>query len=168
MIRNNLRYILLFVLSVLIQTLIFDHIYFTGYVNVFIYLLFIILLPVEANKFFVLILAFLLGISVDIFNSTPGVHAAATVFTAFLRPVILQLYSPREGYDMNKLPGIKNNGLVWFLKYSISIILVHHISLFFLDAYGFTAFFTTIGKIVVSSIFSLLFIVIGHLLLMRD
>lgn len=168
MIRNNLRYILLFILSVLFQTLIFDRIYFTGFVNVFVYLLFIILLPVETNKFFVLLLAFLLGLSVDIFNSTPGIHASATVLTAYLRPLILRLYSPRDGYDLNKFPGIKNNGLFWFLKYAFSIILIHHIFLFFIDAYGFSNFFMTLGKIIVSSVFSLLFIVIGHLLIMRD
>jgi len=168
MIRNNLRYILLFVLSVLFQTLLFDRIYFTGYVTVFMYLLFILLLPVETNKFLVLLLAFFLGFTIDIFSSTPGIHAAATVLTAYLRPAILRLYSPRDGYDMNKFPGIKNNGLFWFIRYAFTLIIIHHVFLFFIDAYGFSSFFLTLGKIFLSSLFSLLFIIFGHLLIMRD
>jgi rod shape-determining protein MreD len=116
MIRNNLRYILLFVLSVLIQTLLFDRVYFTGYINVFVYILFILLLPAETNKSLVMFLGFMIGFSVDIANSTPGLHAAATVLLCFVRPFFLRIYSPRDGYDSNKFPSIKNNGLVWFLK----------------------------------------------------
>lgn len=168
MIRNNLRYILLFVLSVLIQTLLFDRVYFTGYINVFVYILFILLLPAETNKSLVMFLGFLIGFSVDIANSTPGLHAAATVLLCFVRPFFLRIYSPRDGYDSNKFPSIKNNGLVWFLKYAISLILVHHTFLLFVEAWGFTGFFFTIGKIALSSIFSLLFIIMGHLLIMRD
>lgn len=132
------------------------------------YILFIILLPYETNKFFVLLLAFFLGFSVDIFNSTPGIHASATVLAAFVRPFILKVYSPREGYDPNKIPGIKNNGLSWFLKYAFSIILIHHLFLLFVDAYGFSNFFHTIIKTLLSSVFSLIFVIIGHLLIMRD
>lgn len=168
MIRNNLRYILLFILSVLLQTLLFDRIYFTGYINVFIYILFILLLPTEANKFMVLFLAFLLGFSIDIFNSTPGIHASATVLAAYMRPLFLRIYSPRDGYDSNKAPGIKNNGLFWFIKYSISMILVHHFFLFFIEAFTFNSFFITLTKVILSSIFSLIFVIFGHLLLMRE
>lgn len=168
MIRNNLRYISLFVLSVIIQTLIFDRIYFTGTINVFIYILFILLLPVQTNKITVMLLGFLIGITIDIFNSTPGIHTAATVLMCYFRPSFLRIYSPRDGYDNNKIPGIKNNGLNWFLKYAMSLILVHHTVLLFIDAWGFAGFFFTFSKIALSSVFSLLFIVMGHLLIMRD
>lgn len=166
--RNNIRYILLFIVSVLSQTLIFDRIYFSNYINIYIYILFILLLPIETNKFLVLFLSLILGLSIDTFNSTPGIHASATVLIGFLRPAILRLYSPRDGYEPNKFPSIKNHGLYWFLKYSISLILIHHIFLFFVDAYGFAAFFMTLGKILISSIFSLIFIIIGHLLIMKE
>ncbi|HNQ68272.1 MAG TPA: hypothetical protein PKN32_07830 [Bacteroidales bacterium] len=166
--RSNIKYILLFIVSVLSQTLVFDNIYFSSYINIFIYILFLLLLPIETNKFVVLGLSFILGLSIDIFNSTPGIHASATVLIGYLRPAILRLYAPREGYEPNKFPSIKNHGLNWFIKYSISIILIHHIFLFFVDAYGFSHFFYTMGKILISSVFSLIFIIIGHLLIMKE
>jgi len=166
--KTNVKYILLFIFAVLCQTLIFDRLYFTNYINIYIYIVFIFLLPIETNKFLVLFLALILGLSIDVFNSTPGIHASATVLIAYLRPAILRLYAPRDGYEPNKFPSIKNHGLNWFIKYSISLILIHHVLLFFVDAYGFSHFFLTLFRILVSSVFSLIFIIIGHLLIMKE
>ncbi|HOZ29931.1 MAG TPA: hypothetical protein PLL66_03350 [Bacteroidales bacterium] len=166
--KTNIKYILLFIFAVLCQTLIFDRLYFTNYINIYIYILFLLLLPIETNKFLVLLLSLILGLSIDTFNSTPGIHASATVLIGFLRPSIFRLYAPRDGYEPNKFPSIKNNGFYWFLKYSISLILIHHILLFFVDAYGFSHFFLTLFRILISSVFSLIFIIIGHLLILRE
>lgn len=168
MIRNNVRYIALFVLSVMIQTLLFDRVYFTGTINVFFYILFLLLLPFDTNKSVVMVLGFIIGIIVDIFNSTPGIHAAATVVMCYLRPFFLRVYSSHDGYELNKFPSIKNNGLSWFLKYAMTLILVHHTLLLFIDAWSFNGLFFTLFKVALSSIFSLLFIIMGHLLIMRD
>ena len=164
MISLYIRYIGLFLFSVLTQVLIFDNIYMIGTVNIFIYVLFILMLPIETNKFLVLILAFILGLNVDIFNSTPGLHASATVLMAYVRPFVLNLYSPRDGYESNKLPGIKAYGLFWFIRYTLTLIVIHHFFLFFLEAFTFSHFFLTLLRILLSSVSTLLFVILGYLL----
>ena len=112
------------------------------------------------NKFLLMILAFVLGFFVDIFNSTPGLNAAATVCLAYFRPIILKLYIPSNGYDANKNPSIKNYGFYWFFRYAISLTLIHHSALLFLEYFTFSNFFITIFKIGVTSLLSLLFVIL--------
>lgn len=164
MLNTYMKFILLFLFSVFAQVLIFDKIYIIGYVNIFIYILFLLSLPVDLNKFMVLGLAFILGLSVDMFNSTPGLNAAATVLIGYLRPVVLGMYSPRDGYETNKLPGIKTYGWYWFIRYSLTLILIHHTFLYFLEVFSFADFFNTIVKIILSSVSTLVFVILSHLL----
>lgn len=166
--KNNLRYILLFIIPLIFQVLIFDKAYFWGYANVYIYILPILLLPITLNKHLVLLLGFALGFTVDIFNSTPGIHAAATVFMTYFRPLVLRIYAPYDSYEVNKNLGIINYGFKWFFKYAISLILLHHTFLFIVDTWSFANFGYTILKIILSCFASLLFIIMGHLLIMKD
>ncbi|MDD2634508.1 MAG: rod shape-determining protein MreD [Bacteroidales bacterium] len=168
MIKQNIRYILLFLISVLVQTLIFDRIYITNYFSISIYFLFILLLPVNANKYTVMALAFLLGLCVDVFNSTQGLHAAASVLLAYLRPFVLQFFAPRDDYEPNKDLSIRNYGLLWFLKYAGILIFTHHLFLFYLEIFSFSFFFFTLLRVVLSSIISLFFVSLGHFLFVRD
>lgn len=164
MINSYIRFILLFVFLVLAQVLIFDNLYMIGFINLFVYIFFVMMLPIETNRFSVLILAFILGLSVDIFNSTPGLHASATTLMAYFRPFVLSIYSPRDGYDAHKEPGIKTYGVYWFLRYAITLILIHHTFLFFVEVFTFTYFFHTIAKIILSSVSTLFFVVLAYLL----
>ncbi len=168
MIKQNLRYILLFVFSVLIQTLIFDRICLSNYITAYIYVLFILLLPINSNRYLVLSYAFLLGICVDIFNSTQGLHASSAVLLAYLRPYFLQFFAPRDDYDLNKAPSIRNYGFSWFVKYAGILILIHHLFLFYIEILSFSDFFTTLFRVVLSSVVSLFFVVISHFLFVRD
>ncbi|MBN2778310.1 MAG: hypothetical protein JXR36_11740 [Bacteroidales bacterium] len=168
MIKKNIRYILLFIFSVLVQTLIFDRIYISSYVSCYMYMLFILLLPVHTNKYTVMTLGFILGISVDIFNSTQGLHAASAVLFAYMRPFVLHAFAPRDDYEPNKELSIKNYGLFWFIKYAGSLILIHHIFLFYLDIFSFSHFFFTLLRIALSSVISLFFVTLGHFLFVRE
>jgi hypothetical protein len=122
------------------------------------------MLPIEMNKYLVLFLGFILGFSVDLFNSTPGLNASATVLVCYLRPFVLNVFSPRDGYESNKTPSVKSYGLYWFIRYSLVIILIHHTFLFFLEVFSFTHFFYTVIKIILSSVSTLIFVFLGHLL----
>ena len=92
--RNLLRFAVL----VLVQVLILNNIQISGYLNPYVYVLFVLLLPFETPNWLLLVVAFLLGLSIDLFSQTPGIHAFATVFMAFFRPFILNVLSPRDGY----------------------------------------------------------------------
>ena len=89
---NNviITHIVRFIALVLIQALVLNHINFLGYINPYIYILFIILFPIKNNRILFIFLAFLLGLSIDLFLDSGGVHAAASVTISYIRPVILK------------------------------------------------------------------------------
>ena len=82
-------YILLFLVSVLVQVLIMNNMQFSRFVNPYFYVLFILLLPINFPRYLLLILGFVLGITIDVFSNTPGIHASSAVFMAFLRPYVI-------------------------------------------------------------------------------
>jgi len=163
MIRNLLTYPILFGFFVLIQVLILNNIQLSGYINPYLYILFILWLPVETNRALVMLVAFLLGISIDVFSNTVGMHAAASVFLAFCRPYILQFMAPRDGYEGDQIPGIQSFGLRWFVTYSTIAVLLHHLFLFYTEIFRFSEFFSTLGRVLASSIFTLVLIVLAQL-----
>ncbi|HBF88291.1 MAG TPA: rod shape-determining protein MreD [Bacteroidales bacterium] len=156
-----------FIGLVLLQVFILNNIQFSGYFNPFLYTLFILLLPFEIPTWFLLILSFILGVTVDVFSNTLGLHTAATVFMGFLRPYVLKVLSPRDGYEPGTLPKIGNFGLSWFLKYSIALVFAHHFMLFFLEVFGFDNFFSTIFRIIASSIFTISLIILSQYITYR-
>lgn len=120
------------------------------------------MLPFETPKVLSLIIAFLLGIAIDMFYDTMGMHAAASVFMAFARPGVLKIFSPRDGYENETKPTIKYLGISWFLSYSSTLIVLHHLVLFYTEIFNFSEFFSTLLRVIISSIFTLLLVVISQ------
>lgn len=160
MINSILRFGLIFVVLILLQVLLFNNIQFSGYVNPYIYLMFIILLPVEIPAWLLLLLSFVTGGIIDFFSGSPGMHSSATVLAGFVRPYVLRLISPRDGYEPNSDPSMIIYGFRWFLIYTVFIVLVHHTALFYLEVFRFTDFFRTLGRVLLSSAFSITFILL--------
>src|SRR5690554_6942001 len=162
MIRYILLTILQFIFLIILQTLILNNIQFSGYINPYLYILFILWLPLKTPKFLLLFLAFCLGLVVDIFSNTIGMHTAATVILAFSRPYILQILEPREGYEVNQSPNIQNFGLKWFTAYAAMLTFLHHIFLFYIEVFRFTDFFSTFIRVIFSWIFTMILIIIAQ------
>lgn len=152
------RYIISFIILVLLQVLILNNIQLSGYINPYIYILFILTLPLDTPKWALLVLGFLLGLSVDLFTHTVGMHTSATVFLAFLRPALLNSMEPRGGYEPDASPSIQDHGLRWFFRYAAISILAHHMFLFFVEVFKFANFFQTLSRAILSGIFSLVLI----------
>ena len=160
MINSILRYSLIFFLLILLQILLFNNIEFSGYVNPYVYIMFILLLPVEIPAWLLLILSFLTGLIIDIFCGSPGMHTSATVLAGFVRPYVLRLISPRDGYEPGSDPSMMIYGFRWFLLYTLIIVLIHHFALFYLEVFRFTDFFRTFLRVILSSLFSIVFILL--------
>ncbi len=167
MIRILSKYAVMFISLVLIQVLIFNQVQFSGFFNPYIYILFIILLPLSTPRYAILILAFLLGLIIDIFSNSLGVHSAATVFIAYVRPLVIRLISNRED-DRSDYPGLNQNKLGWFINYALIMVLLHHTLLFYLEVYTFANFFNTLYRVILSSLFSVIVIVLSQFLVFRD
>ena len=167
MLQTTIKYSIIFVSLVLIQVLILNQIQFSGYVNPCIYILFVMLLPLTTPKYILLPLAFLMGLTIDVFSNSLGLHAAATTFIAYLRPVLISVISNRDR-EKNDYPGLKQNRIQWFLFYTVIMVFFHHFVLFFLEIFSFAGFFHTILKIIISSFFSIFIIVLSQYIIFRD
>lgn len=167
MIRLLIKYSVMFVSLVLVQVLIFNQVQFGGFFNPYVYILFVILLPLSTPRYLVLILAFALGFIIDIFSNSLGVHSAATVFIAYMRPLVIRIISNRED-DKSDYPGLHQNKLIWFVSYVVFMVLLHHLLLFYLEVYTFANFLNTLFRVVLSSLFSIIVIVLSQFLVFRD
>lgn len=152
------RYILTFVILVLVQVLLMNNIQLGGYLNPYIYVLFLLSLPFETPKWGLLVLGFILGLTIDLFSHTVGMHTSACVFMAFLRPMVLRSFEPRDGYEPETYPSVRDYGLSWYFKYSSILILAHHLFLFYVEIFKLNGFFHTLSRAVLSAVFSLIII----------
>ncbi len=167
MIKDLLKYLLQFVALVVTQLLIFNNIELSGFINPYVYILFILLLPFEVPGLVLLVSAFMTGLVMDLFMGTPGVHSTATVLMAFARPGVLAIFSPREGYQSGTLPRLQQFGLEWFAKYAVMLVLIHHITLFYLEVLTFHHFFSTFLRALLSALLTSLILIISQYFIFR-
>ena len=160
MINSILRFGLIFILLILLQLLLFNNIQFSGYVNPYVYIMFILLLPIDVPSWLLLILSFVTGLIIDFFSGSPGMHTSATVLAGFVRPYVLRIVSPRDGYESGSDPSMLNYGFRWFFFYALLVVLVHHTALFYLEVFRFADFFRTMLRVILSSLFSISFILL--------
>ncbi|MCF8298941.1 MAG: hypothetical protein K9J13_15440 [Saprospiraceae bacterium] len=163
---NNvfLRNIIRFVVLILVQVFILNNIRLGGYINPYLYVYFILLLPFETPKWLLLISAFFLGLSVDYFSDTMGMHAAASVLMAFSRPLVLSLISSRREYEQGIKPSILDLGFRWFFTYSLILVAIHHLLYFYLEVFRTTEFFITLYRAFISIVFTILLIILTQVL----
>jgi hypothetical protein len=114
--------------------------------------LIIILLPFEFSRLSVLFVSFFVGVCIDYFYDSSGLHASACTIMGFSRYYILKFISPRDGYDLGVKPTVNDMGLAWFLSYAGLLILVHHLFFFYLEVFRFNEFFRTFFRVFLSSI----------------
>lgn len=150
----------------LLQVLVLNHINFIGYINPYLYIIFILLYPFTGNKSLLIFLSFLLGLGVDIFSDSGGVHAAASVFIAYIRPLILK-FSFGVSYEYN---AIKLNKVKFAerLLYIVVMIFLHHIVLFSLEIFSTARILLILKATLFSGILSLLLILCSLLLFSRN
>ncbi|MDP4291769.1 MAG: rod shape-determining protein MreD [Bacteroidota bacterium] len=158
--NQYLRISLRFFVLILIQVLLLNNIHFLGYINPYIYILFILLLPFETPRWVLLLSAFALGFSIDLFSNSLGIHAAATVFAAYFRPGVMRLITSRKEYEPGVEPSISDLGFQWFFMYAIVLTSLHHFMLFLLDVFRFSNFFSTLGHSILNTLFTVLFIIL--------
>ncbi|QQS50134.1 MAG: rod shape-determining protein MreD [Bacteroidota bacterium] len=167
MIKRIPRNIIRFFVLILMQVLIFNNIELGKYLNPYFYVLFILLLPFETPGWLVLISGFFLGLSVDILSETLGMHTAASVFMAYLRPTALAMVSPRDGYETGTYPRVFFYGIEWFVQYALILVFAHHTVLFLCEMFSFRDLFHVILRIVLSTAFSVLLISLSQYLVYR-
>lgn len=168
MIGEVLRNLFRFVLFTLIQVAIVKHLDLGRFINPFLYVICILMLPIHMNKGWVMLTAFATGLIVDMFYNTMGMNAAACVLMAYCRPWVLRLYAPKGEYETSSKPTLSSMGLTWILTYSATLVFVHHLLLFYLEALTLSTFFTTLFKVILSSIATVALILLSQVFMQKS
>ncbi len=163
------RYIIWFIILTLLQVVVFRNVNLGwgnfNYIHVFVYPIFILMLPIRTSASTVLLLAFLMGIIVDIFYDSPGIHTSALVFMAFMRGFVINYIEPREGYSVNDRPTIREHGLVWYLIYSGILLFLFLFFYFSVESFTFAYFLSIWLKTIFSLLISYIFVMIHQILI---
>ena len=161
---NNIIFtnIVRFIILVLFQALILNNINFLGYINPYIYVLFILLFPIKNNRLLFIFLSFLLGLSLDLFLDSGGVHAAASVTISYIRPQFLKLaFGAAYEHQTVKL---SQTEFVQRLTYFTFLTVIHHLILFTLEVFNTSKTLLILQKTLFSSIFTIVLCLILTLL----
>lgn len=162
--RVNILHIISFFLYLLYQVLILQNVVLFHTAFCFLYVGYLLVLPVETKPLTLMGIGFLMGFSVDLFYNSLGLHSLACVFIMYLRNYWLNNLTPQGGYDSNDTPSLALNGIQWFVVYAAPLVLLHHGVLFFAEVGGFGMFWFTALKILTSTLFTLLTILIAQFL----
>ena len=161
------RNIVRFILVILFQILVMDNVMISGYMIPYVYIVFLLLMPFETPRWVVLVSGFLLGFGIDLYEHTLGMHTASSVLLAFVRPYILGLLAPRDGYEPETFPRIHYYGFFWFLKYTLLLVFIHHFLLFYLEVFQLQDFLSTLLRVILSSALSASTIVLSQYFVFR-
>lgn len=166
MISTDLRRILIYlVLLVVIQVPLLQNWVLFGTAFPFPYIGFILLFPHRVMRSWHMIIAFLVGLLVDVFSNTPGMHAASSVAIAYSRNFWLSLATDVSDEDLDI--SIQHLKIFRFLFFVMPLVFFHHILLFLLENEGFTGFLRVLSKAFWSSIISSSIIVLAAIIAVR-
>ncbi|WP_411767870.1 rod shape-determining protein MreD [Winogradskyella sp. A3E31] len=154
-VTNN---VIRFILLVLAQVLICNNINFMGYINPYIYILFILLFPVKDSRLQVIFLSFLIGTTIDMFSDSGGVHAAASVVIAYARPLFLK-FSFGTLYEYQTIK-FSHTDLGNLTIYVATMTLLHHLVLFSLEIFNISNILQILQQTLFSGIFTLIICVL--------
>ncbi len=156
--KTIIHFFFLFIIMILLQVIVFNHICLFNVAIPIVFIYFIARLPISLSTKWVLTFSFLLGLIIDIFSDTQGMNSLACTIVAMLRRNILKLYFPREDDLTNPIPSIKSLGFGVYIKYLLTITIVYCILIFLIEAFSIFNPLQLILRIITSSALSFVLI----------
>lgn len=130
------RRLLLFVVLLLAQALVLNHISLFGCATPLLYVYFVLSFRRDYPRWGVLVWSFLLGLSIDIFSNTPGVATTSLTLLGLVQPYALEIFMQHDSDD-NFQPAIITMGPVTYLYYSALLTLLYCVVFFTAETFTF-------------------------------
>lgn len=159
--NDYIKYILIFIAIVLLQVLVFNNFIpqiFGINIIPIIYSYFLIKLPVGMNRISLILLGFILGFIVDVFSNTPGLNAMVGTFIGFIRPNVMNLFFSSDDFEGQE-PSEASLSITTFYKYALLLLFINVGLVILLETFSTSNFTTKLSSILLSTLFSLVFIV---------
>jgi cell shape-determining protein MreD len=167
--NNVVRHIVRFVLFILFQVFVLSKIPpLHQFIVPYLYFLYILWLPFSMSRPGLLLVAAIFGLVLDLFVRTPGLHMAACLLVAFLRPFMISLLMPKEATEISyQEPSIKSMSIIPYTLYVVVLTIFHHVYMVLLEWLHFGTFWYFSGKVLATTAVSLLLILIAEMLFPR-
>jgi rod shape-determining protein MreD len=123
------------IVFVLLQVLVMNNIHLFGVVVPFIYIYIILKFPVDITRSRMVLLSFFIGLLIDIFSNTFGMHAAACTLAGFVRTPLLERFVDVREMPADSIPTYRLFGLGRFLRYTVFLVSIHHVALFLIESF---------------------------------
>ncbi len=163
--RNMIRFAVLILLQVYVLNRI-PHLH--RFITPYLYFLFILWLPFSVSRQWLLLIGFITGLTLDYFTTTPGLHAAACLLIAYVRPFLITILTPKDSTEFNyREPSPRAMQWTPYLVYVFVLTLLHHGYMVFLEWMSVGSFLDFIIKVIASTGISLLMILAVELLFPR-
>ncbi len=160
-------HIVRFIGLIFIQVFLLKNIGFYNLSTPFIYIVFILLLPFRIPNLLLFSLAFITGLSIDVFYDTLGLHALACSVLAFARILFIRITVPADEQDTEPEPSMNHMGFRWFFIYGLILTFVHHLALFTFEVFRLAEFGSTLLRSLLSTFFTLFLILVIEFLFYR-
>lgn len=158
MTKEFLKYLLMFVILVVAQVVVFNHLCLWNVAIPLVFIYFIIKLPVTLAPAWVITLSFLLGLSVDVFSNTPGMNSLSCTVLSVLRLPVLRLYYPREEDMTMPEPSVRTLGWCVFMKYVLTLTFLYCVMFFVIEAFAFYDWALMLGRAAASTLLTFIII----------
>jgi hypothetical protein len=162
------KYSFRFVLLLLLQYLLLLQAPLGQYITPYIYFVYILWLPFNIKRGWLMILAAVYGLALGYLVAAPGLHAAACVLIAYIRPFLINLLLPREAAEMNFAePSVHSMGLAPYTVYVLTLTLMHHAWLVLLQWMTVGGLWFFLKKVIATSAVSLLLLAVAEIVVVR-
>jgi len=152
------KYLSFFVVVVLLQIFLFNNLNLSLYINPLVYVVFLLLLPMEIHAALLLVLALLTGVTLDLLTGTAGLNTIASLATAFFRPFILLLIVGKETIHDGGIPGSAHLGAAKYIRYSFIVILFHCLIFCSFESFPGPYYYLTLARVILSTLVTAFFV----------
>ncbi len=157
---KNKKYYFLGFFLIFVQVLFLNNILLFGYINPYVYIAFVFFFPIRTNRLLFLLLSFFLGLFLDFFSDSGGIHAFSTLFIAFIRLFFIKTIFKKSEIDFPFF-NLKEEPFGKFFNYVVILTIIHHFLLFLLESFSFQNIFDILLNTLYSSIFTLFLFFVG-------
>ena len=158
--NKNINLILFFLFLLFLQVLVLNNINFFGHINPFLYIVFVFLYPLKENRFSFLFFSFLLGLFVDFFSDSGGIHAFSILFIAYIRLFFIKIYFRKIPADYPFFQ-LKSESFGKVFNYVVTLTVIHHLIYFSFANFSFQNLSVVLLNTLYSSIFTLILFFLG-------
>jgi hypothetical protein len=144
--KHSIRFVALFI----IQAFILNQLEIGWGIQLMVYPLFIMLLPFDMGLIYLMLIAFGMGMLIDAISNTYGLHTSSLVLFAYLRPTIMKIFSPRDGYEKMREGNIFEMGTRWFVYVFGGLLAIHHFWFFLMEIFRLDELFFVLQKMILS------------------